>query len=384
MELVELHILQSFPVTCLNRDDVGAPKSAVFGGVQRARVSSQCWKRAIRLHAQQQLPAFGGTRSRYILPALKAALLAQGQPEPAAQCLAAQLAAALSPIDKVEEGNVKTLVYYSPQELANVVARALEQDVQGPLGILLDSPSERAAKDAQSALTAVAKKAVKGLAEQARDAADIAIFGRMVADDHTLTVDGAGMFSHALSTHRAVNEVDFFSAVDDSKPMDRQDAGAGHIGTNEFTSACYYRCMAVNLDRLHEYLSHFTVDEFDAVLATLLSAAVTAVPSARKNSMFGHSLPGYVLGLRRRGQPLSLINAFEAPVRAHQDGYLKPSTEALKAHYQALKQAYGLDAAVETSIPAVGLDRFLGHLVEGKTDPATTAELQAVGTEVPA
>ena len=48
MKMIEMHILQSFPVTCLNRDDVGAPKSAYFGGVSRARVSSQSWKRAIR------------------------------------------------------------------------------------------------------------------------------------------------------------------------------------------------------------------------------------------------------------------------------------------------------------------------------------------------
>ena len=46
---IEFHILQSFPVTCLNRDDVGAPKSAIVGGVPRARVSSQCWKRQVRL-----------------------------------------------------------------------------------------------------------------------------------------------------------------------------------------------------------------------------------------------------------------------------------------------------------------------------------------------
>ena len=46
---IEFHILQSFPVSCLNRDDVGSPKSAMIGGVNRARVSSQCWKRQVRL-----------------------------------------------------------------------------------------------------------------------------------------------------------------------------------------------------------------------------------------------------------------------------------------------------------------------------------------------
>jgi len=52
MKLIELHILQSFPVSCLNRDDVGSPKSAVFGGITRAMLSSQSIKRAFRLLAR--------------------------------------------------------------------------------------------------------------------------------------------------------------------------------------------------------------------------------------------------------------------------------------------------------------------------------------------
>lgn len=49
---IEYHILQSFPVTCLNRDDVGAPKTAMIGGSTRARVSSQSWKRQVRMSLQ--------------------------------------------------------------------------------------------------------------------------------------------------------------------------------------------------------------------------------------------------------------------------------------------------------------------------------------------
>ena len=68
MKLIELHILQSFPVSCLNRDDVGAPKTATFGGVNRARISSQCLKRAIRELAQEMSPTlFAGNRSRLII-----------------------------------------------------------------------------------------------------------------------------------------------------------------------------------------------------------------------------------------------------------------------------------------------------------------------------
>jgi len=79
MRHIELHILQSFPVSCLNRDDLNSPKTAVFGGVQRARVSSQCWKRAIRETAQEELPLFfKGMRGRLFIEPMKIALVKEG------------------------------------------------------------------------------------------------------------------------------------------------------------------------------------------------------------------------------------------------------------------------------------------------------------------
>ena len=56
MKHLELHVIQSVPVACLNRDDLNSPKTAIFGGVQRARVSSQSWKRAIREMAKEMQP----------------------------------------------------------------------------------------------------------------------------------------------------------------------------------------------------------------------------------------------------------------------------------------------------------------------------------------
>src|SRR5450756_1469422 len=82
MKLIELHILQSFPVSCLNRDDVGAPKTATFGGVTRARISSQCLKRAIRLHAKELSPElFAGERSKLIVQPIADAAMRHGASE---------------------------------------------------------------------------------------------------------------------------------------------------------------------------------------------------------------------------------------------------------------------------------------------------------------
>jgi len=372
MELIELHILQSFPVTCLNRDDVGAPKTAFFGGCQRARVSSQSWKRAIRTMAKEEDAAsFAGQRTRYVIRALREAFAEKGQDSDRAQTLAEITADALGKLDNVEKGNVKTLLYFSPMELNAVVdamlAEELDESALAKVGAPdSDDPKQKEEKEkARAALLKPAAKAAKALAHKVKDAADIAIFGRMVADDHTLMLEGAGLFSHALSTHPVANEIDFFSAVDDENV---DDEGAGHIGTLEFNSACYYRYVGLNLDLLADeaHLGHFADPERSQVIRTFLRAAILAVPSARKNSMFGFNPPDRILGLRRRGQPLSLVNAFETPVRSN-GGYLEASNEKLQSHWQQLKPLYNLSASVEAQLPPDDLASLMDQLLqEGK------------------
>jgi len=363
MNMIELHILQSFPVTCLNRDDVGAPKSATFGGVQRARVSSQSWKRAIRTLAKDYAPAlFAGQRTRYVVRALEERFLSKVQDEIKAHALAEATAEALGKLDDPKQGNVKTLLFFSPNELDAVVESVMALDLSDDLLQGAKSDDKKKAEKAQKDLSGLTKKAAKALSTAVKDAADIAIFGRMVADDHTLTIEGAGLFSHALSTHSASNELDFFSAVDDTK-INADDAGAGHIGSIEFNSACYYRYVGINLGLLESNLGGaLDAAERSNVLAAFLKAAVLAVPNARKNSMFGFNPPAYVLGVRRSGQPISLVNAFEKPVRAGMDGYTGPSESALKAHWAVLKERYCLATEVESELPPDNLDKLVARL----------------------
>jgi CRISPR system Cascade subunit CasC len=370
MELIELHMLQSFPVTCLNRDDVGAPKSALFGGVQRARVSSQSWKRAIREMARELQPNFfSGTRTRYVIRDLKDRFGQAGLSDPEAQLLAEATADALGKLDNLKAGSVKTLLYFSPAEMQNVVDAVLQADFATVLSRCLEaSDAEKEAKaieKARAELVKMCEKPSKELKRAVKDAADIAVFGRMVADDQSLTVEGAGLFSHALSTHHATSEVEFFSAVDDKADLSLQGAGAGHIGTLEFNSACYYRYVGVNLDLLcdDKHLGHLTEEERTSVLGAVVRATLLAVPGARKNSMFGFNPPAFALGLRRCGHPLSLINAFEKPIRAHGEGYVEPSIAALRRHLEDVRSVYGLQADVEKCIPECDLDAFVGELV---------------------
>lgn len=352
MNLIELHILQSFPVTCLNRDDLGAPKSARFGGVDRARVSSQCWKRAVREYAHENCPSlFGASRSKILGPAIEKAATDLGA-DPAAAAAVKEIVLDAMGKDEKRQDMVKTLFFFSPESLRNVVRPLVaggERQLPPELAAALLSGDEKQVKKARKEAEKLSKDLLKAFGASVTDAADIALFGRMVADDATQTVEGAALFSHALSTHAVRSELDFFSAVDDEK-KDADDHGAGQIGHIEYSSACYYRYVGVNLDLLARS-NLFDQAQLKTVLENFLRAAVFATPAARKNSMFGQGLPSYVLALKRTGQPLSLANAFEKPVAATRaGGYVAPSIEALKKEWADLKAAFGITATVEREI----------------------------------
>lgn len=386
MNLIELHILQSYPVTCLNRDDLGAPKSAMFGGVMRARISSQCLKRPTRelMHATNQ-QLFAGVRTKLLGPMLLDALKSvslnaetvkkdvpsvpslfgetmqanTSLSEDVAQVVADYWLAQLKKDDKIE-GAVKTLIFLSPEELKKAVEACVNDkemrkilslgDLEAIKSTLkVDEGSEEEGKEKKSKKGTNGpkmKKLLEYFGQSVKDAADIAIFGRMVADDASLTVEGASMFSHALSTHAVRSELDFFSAVDEGKCEDATDAGAGQIGTIEYNSACYYRYVALNLDQLKKS-DFFDESELKNVVEVFLESCIKANPSARKNSMCGMTLPSYVMALRREGQPISLANAFETPIKKSFDGYVGKSIDALKKEWEAMKSVFGVSAIAE-------------------------------------
>ena len=347
MKLIEMHILQSFPVSCLNRDDVGAPKTATFGGVTRARLSSQCLKRAIRKSATEAQPAlFAAHRSR-LFTAKITELLTERLGKQTAEALAKCAAHYLGKLDPKDNAKVKTLMFLSPDEYARLADLLVELPVEKRQeladAIAKISPEELAkaeseeddeadeekeekatpktkskdkpltAKQFTKKVSAVLKSPIRKAFGDSfvKDAADIAIFGRMVASDHSLTLEGAGMFSHALSTHKADNDIDFFSAVDDLQSQD--EAGAGMTGTLEFTSAVYYRYAALNLGMLanKHHLEAIGSEARRKVVDAFIRATLLAIPTARHNSMNAHNPPAYVLGIYKdHGQPMQLVNAF--------------------------------------------------------------------------
>lgn len=407
MRHLELHIIQSVPVACLNRDDLNSPKTAIFGGVQRARVSSQSWKRAIREMAATDtdgIQAFKGIRSRlFVSKIIQSLLELDVNPKVTqddAKIFASCVGHYLGKLDPKQEGKVKTLIFLSPDEykiFATVLNSLEEKDKQalkdafaavdkaklasdddeeddeiddapkkksGEKKITPKEFSKRVEKVLKSPIQKAFKAERKNTEGLVKDAADIAIFGRMVASDHSLTVEAAGMFSHALSTHKADNEIDFFAAVDDLQP--KEEAGAGMTSTLEFNSATYYRFTALNLDMLADmdHLGCMTVEERQAVVRTFLEATIKAVPSARKNTMNANTLPAYVLGVvREKGHPIQLVNAFEMPIRSKQ-GFIQESIKALQSEYDKLKETWGVEAVESIAIPETSLPKLLEGMVQ--------------------
>ena len=423
MKIIELHILQSYPVSCLNRDDVGSPKSAIFGGHQRARISSQCLKRAVRLYAKEIAPNFEGVRGRFLHALFKTALSQAGLDEDPAEKNAKVLCELFSKPDSKHPDQVTTAVYLSPKEIkefadffANQKEPKKPTDLHAPFKTALvnvgldDEAAEKKAHElckqfskfckvnlywvtpSTNKINQIAKKIADGnhpkkAIEEAHekeinqankrvfkkaikkanrlDAADITLFGRMVANDASLNVEGAAMFSHALSTHKSTNEVDFYTAVDETK-TESEDVGAAMTGTLEYSSATYYRYVALNLDLLFDdkHLALLDTDERKAVVDAFIRATLMSVPSARKNSMNANTLPFEVLATyKKQGQPIQLVNAFETPIIAIPgNGLAERSLEALKAELTKLKDIWGIEHSEELWLSEEGLSQLIEKL----------------------
>jgi CRISPR system Cascade subunit CasC len=262
---------------------------------------------------------------------------------------------------------VKTLLFTSSAEL-RALAEAYEQAKTDGEASGSNVGKGKSSKSVETIAEEDAKKAIKSYVKVQgstflKDAADIALFGRMVASDHSLMIEGSAMFSHALSTHRVNNEPEFFAAVDDLQSDDT--AGAGMTGTIEFNSATYYRFAALNLDMLADdkHLGMMTLGERKDVVRTFLQATLQAIPKARRNSMNGATLPRYVVAIvREKGHPVQFVNAFENPV--YGTGVYEESYRRLLAEEKDMNRLWGLDKhQVERVVmPEVGIDELLDRV----------------------
>jgi CRISPR system Cascade subunit CasC len=350
---VDIHILQNFAPSNLNRDDTGAPKDCVFGGYRRARISSQCLKRAVRTHfAESKLfePQLLATRTKRVIDAV-AARLPKRAGEDVAVAVAALLAGAKIGI---KEGKTEYLLYLGDGEIQRI-AELCDKNWTALTSATSKGSGEAEGKkktakevkrEAKDSLSPELQKEVVSLLGSGK-AVDLALFGRMLADMPEKNIDAACQVAHALSTNEVAMEMDFYTAVDDLRPGDTQ--GADMMGMVEFNSSCFYRYAKLDLDQLRENLRGDVQLTTDAAIA-LVRAAVAAVPTGKQNSMAAHNPPFYVRVLvRKGGEAWNLANAFLKPVRPGKvsDGDIaQASVGALDAHLAALRRMYGSDGIV--------------------------------------
>lgn len=359
--LVEIHMIQNHAPSNLNRDDTGSPKDCVFGGIRRARISSQCLKRSIRLSSLFSDGLAGtdlGVRTRRLPQQVRDILVRRGV-APEMADLAADKASGFGNKEGKEQKDAKTaqMMFLSPRDI-EAVAAVLYDAIQGA-----ESPA------AFRKVTAKELQAKAELRGWRPITPDIALFGRMITSEAFRDVEASVQVAHALSTNKMDHEFDYFTAVDDLQGAGdaEEDAGAGMIGDVEFNSACYYKYFSIDPEAMvanlagpkpgssaaAEELAGWAAAESDAkriaiksVLA-FLRAAIFTTPSGKQNTFAAHQLPDAILiEVRQQKTPVSYANAFIQPVRAQGDTDLMAGSIArLAAHVELLTRKFSLEAA---------------------------------------
>lgn len=301
---VELHMIQNFAPSCLNRDDTNAPKDCEFGGYRRARISSQCQKRAIRMNPEfsKVIGQECSNRTKLVLGELVRMVEGEGKDSDEARETAKLVLESVFGTMK-DESRTKVLLFLGKNELNTIKEVLMEHWDDLASGV--KSRTEKAAKDAGKKIEVALKKGPLS--------PDIALFGRMVAEKPELNKDAASQVAHAISTHATNMEMDFYTAVDDLLPG--EETGAGMMGTVEYNSSCFYRYSNVDVGQL---LTHFNGDKELTVKTVegFIRASVAAIPTGKQTSMAAHNPPSMVLvTIRKNSQPWSLANAFVTPVK---------------------------------------------------------------------
>ncbi|TVL91597.1 type I-E CRISPR-associated protein Cas7/Cse4/CasC [Streptomyces sp. SAJ15] len=367
--ILDIHILQTVPPSNLNRDDTGTPKSALYGGVRRARVSSQAWKRATRKAFEELLPPSElGVRTKRVAEALAERIVALDPSlEPASAIeLAVETMKTATNNSKIEAPKRKTkaaqddggdegkvapesayLMFLSRRQLDALAALTVEGSADGSVASL-----QKYWKDKEN--KAKARKAV-----DTRHSVDIALFGRMVADSADLNVEAATQVAHAIGVHVSEIESDYFTAVDDRNSDG--ETGAGMIGSVDFNSATLYRYAAVDVNELHRNLGAGMRNDESPTTPTqkavgaFLEGFITSLPTGKIKTFGNHTLPAAVVVKLRTRRPVSFVGAFEEPVRkGDEGGFLRGACAKLAEHAISLEQQYGTSDDEHTWVFRIG------------------------------
>lgn len=306
---VDIHVLQNVPPSCINRDDTGSPKTAKYGGVVRARVSSQAWKHEIRKMFREMFEEDEiGVRTKKVPQMIASEIKkidSSIKDEEADKLASKALKSAGIKIDGKEEKSA-VLIFFSVEQ-----AEAFAQ-------LAIDKCSDKEKYESALAMN---------------PSVDMALFGRMIASTPSLNFDAAAQVAHAISTHAVHNEYDYFTAVDDLDKL-----GAGHLGTVEFNSSTLYRYATVNVVELQKNLDRSTAKTAKTV-KRFIESFIKAMPTGKQNTFANKTLPDFVYITLRTDQPINLVGAFEKPVSGT-NGYLEDSEKIFKDYVEKVYRNY--------------------------------------------
>jgi CRISPR system Cascade subunit CasC len=333
---VDIHVLHTVPSSNLNRDDTGRPKTGIFGGFTRARVSSQAWKRATRRDFEAYLPDEDrAVRTRRIIQDLVQRITAQA-PE-ATQDEAIEMA---KEVMKAANSKIK---FKAPRVKAAKKGEEPEEvdpfDLSEYLLFVSNQQLDRLATLAVEGRGGNIDKAAAKNAIQLNNGIEVALFGRMVADDTSINVDASVQVAHALSTHVVEPEYDYFTAVDDTTRD--SDPSAGMIGVIEFNSSTLYRYATINLSQLQKNLGD--VELVGRAVEAFVRSFLVSMPTGKQNTFANGTLPDAAVTQLRERRPVNLVGAFEVPVRPDGEKALSQlSAERLAERASAVDAAYGV------------------------------------------
>jgi CRISPR system Cascade subunit CasC len=330
---IQLHLLTSFPPANLNRDDMGRPKTAKMGGVDRLRISSQSLKRAWRTSDLFQSAMKGniGIRTKELGKGIHDYLFGKGIKEKDAREWARQIAGVFGDLKENRKEETK--------------ADGKNVDADSDDGLKIEqlvhvSPEEKEAVDSLAAILAAQKRAPKkeelDLLRHSKRAVDIALFGRMLASKPSYNVEAACQVAHAISVHPVVIEDDYFTAVDDLNTGEI-DRGAAHIGETGFASALFYLYVCINRDLLVENLDSDTALA-NKTLAALVETVLKVPPEGKQNSFASRAYASYALVEKGDIQPRSLSVAFLKPIRG--DNFGEDAYKALEKCCDQIDKVY--------------------------------------------
>ncbi len=337
---LDIHLLQTIPYANLNRDDLGAPKTVVYGGKSRTRVSSQCWKREVRLEVESVL-GDRAVRTRRITLEVARRLVERGWPAELAAYAGTQV------LVSAGKGGIKTDKDRDRRDISSVLLYLPASGLDA-LADLADAHRDRVEA---VAVEKVGKKGPNAALPAEEVAAilssrngTINLFGRMLAELPGGKVDGAVQVAHAFTVHATDPEIDFFTAVDDIPSL--EDAGSGHMNAGEFSAGVFYRYASVDLAGLAANLDGDIATAAE-LTSEFLRGFVSALPSGKRTSTAPNSLPELLYVAVRADRPISLAAAFERPVRAGADGgYAAKARDELASYAQGLHTVWGIDEIV--------------------------------------